>query len=301
MENEFEVVKKEASTVQEMMISRQAQEVQAAMVIAKKFPRDAARAFDRIMQACQRKGLAEDANYTYPRGTEKVSGPTIRLAEAIAQNWGNIDYGVIELENKNGSSELMAYAWDLETNTRTTKIFTVKHWRDTKQGGYALKDARDIYEATANFGARRVRACILGIIPGDVVDAAVNKCKETLKGQHKTPLEDRFKKMIASFEETFMVGQKQIEEYLGYGAQGFSEDDFIKMQGVFRSLRDGMSKPEDFFKMPKAANGKEKKESAPDPLVENSVESTTKKEEIPQWQKDAIEREKKESEEFKKK
>lgn len=44
-----------------------------------------------------------------------------------------------------------------------------------------LTDSRDIYEATANFGARRMRACILGVIPGDVVDMAVNECKETQK------------------------------------------------------------------------------------------------------------------------
>lgn len=244
-------------TANEMMITRQAQEVQAAMVIAKKFPRDEAKAFDKIMRSCQRKGLAEQAEYTYPRGGQKVMGPSIRLAESIAQNWGNVDYGVIELSNKEGASEMMAYAWDLETNTRVSKIFTVKHWRDTKQGGYKLKDARDIYEATANFGARRVRACILGVIPGDIVDAAVTKCRATIKGSHKTPLEDRFRTMIASFEEDFQVSQKQIEDYLGGRMKSFTENDFIRMQGVYRSLRDEMAKPDDFFK------GHKEKEEVP--------------------------------------
>lgn len=39
----------------EMMMSRQTQEVQAAMVIAKKFPRDEVDSYNRIMRACQRK------------------------------------------------------------------------------------------------------------------------------------------------------------------------------------------------------------------------------------------------------
>ena len=60
---------------------------------------------------------------------------------------GNIDYGIIELEQKDGKSEMMAYAWDLETNTRVTKIFGVEHKRDTRNGSYALTDSRDIYEA----------------------------------------------------------------------------------------------------------------------------------------------------------
>lgn len=76
------------NTQTEMMISRQAQEVQGAMVIAKRFPRDEVESFNRIMQSCKRKSLAESAMYEYPRGGTKVSGPSIRLAEAMAQNWG---------------------------------------------------------------------------------------------------------------------------------------------------------------------------------------------------------------------
>jgi len=33
---------------------------------------------------------AEVASYEYPRGNEKVSGPSIRLAEVLAQCWGNM-------------------------------------------------------------------------------------------------------------------------------------------------------------------------------------------------------------------
>ena len=132
------------NTQTEMMISRQAQEVQAAMVIAKRFPRDEVEAYNRIMRACQRKKLAETAMYEYPRGGTKVTGPSIRLAEAMAQNWGNLDFGILELEQKNGESQVMAYAWDLETNTRQTKVFSVPHVRGTKKGNVPLTDPRDI-------------------------------------------------------------------------------------------------------------------------------------------------------------
>lgn len=90
----------------EMMISRQAQEVQAAMVVAKRFPRDEIEANNRILNACKRKSLAERAIYEYPRGGENVTGPSIRLAEVMAQNWGNLDFGITELEQKNGESNL---------------------------------------------------------------------------------------------------------------------------------------------------------------------------------------------------
>lgn len=238
------------NTQTEMMISRQAQEVQAAMVIAKKFPRDEVDSFNRILRSCQRRSLAESAMYEYPRGGTKVTGPSIRLAEAMAQNWGNLDFGITELEQRNGESQVMAYAWDLETNTRQVKIFSVPHMRSTKKGNVPLTDPRDIYEMVANQGARRLRSCILGIIPGDVVDAAVAECQKTLTTGNTEPLIDRVRKGIKMFEDKFSVTQEMIEKYIGCKSEAFSENDMLRLNNVYRSLKDGMAKREDFFEIP---------------------------------------------------
>jgi len=249
------------NTQTEMMVSRQAQEVQAAMVIAKKFPRDEYEATQRIKRACQRKSLAEQAIYSYPRGGQNVSGPSIRLAEAIAQIWGNIDYGVIELEQKNGVSEMMAYAWDLETNTRVTKIFTVEHKRDTKKGSYKLEDSRDIYELTANFGARRVRACILGVIPGDVVEMAVDECKATLKKSFaELPSQEKITKIEKVFKNEFGVTREQLEKYTGRNMADWGVEECTNLWGVYTALKNAQAKPEDYFEIekPKAVDPFEK-------------------------------------------
>ncbi len=224
----------------QMMVSRQAQEVQAAMVVAKRFPRDEVLAMDRILKACQRTSLAAAAVYEYPRGGETVTGPSIRLAEALAQNWGNVDFGVIELEQRTGESQVMAYAWDLETNTRQSKVFTVPHIRQTKSGSYPLKDPRDIYEMVANQGARRMRACILGVIPGDVVDAAIAQCDKTLKASNKLPLEERITNMCEAFQNDFQITADALEKYIGRKAEAFSETDVIRLGKVYRSLKDGV-------------------------------------------------------------
>lgn len=237
----------------EAIVSRQAQEVQAAMVVAKRFPRDENAAYGRIMQACKRRLLAENAEYEFPRGGTKVNGPSIRLAEVLAQNWGNIDYGLMELEQKFGESTVMAYAWDLETNTRRQITFTVKHERGTKKGIQKLDDPRDIYEMVANQGARRMRACVLGVIPGDVVDAAVEECRKTLVSGEKKPLKDRIRDMIVTFGDDHQVTQEMLEKYIGCKADAFSENDFIRLKSVYRALRDGMAKREDYFEAPKPA------------------------------------------------
>ncbi|WP_410976840.1 hypothetical protein [Bacillus cereus] len=231
----------------EAMVSRQAQEVQMAMYVAKKFPRDTYDAFQRIMKECERKLVAENAVYQYPKGGQKVQGPSIRLAEVIARNWGNIDYGIIELDQKDGESSMMAYAWDLETNTRQTKIFTVKHERKAKGKTNKLTDSRDVYELTANMGTRRMRACILGIIPGDIVDAAVQKCNDTLINGQKEPLEDRLRKALDAFKKDFGVTKEMIEDSFQLNIDAFTEHDFVKLGRIYTSIREGVGKKEDFF------------------------------------------------------
>ena len=262
MENELNIYESSGlqtgkRTTTEMVTTRQAQEVQAAMVIAKKFPRDEVESYNRILRACQRKSLAEQAMYEYPRGGTKVTGPSIRLAEAMAQNWGNLDFGIIELEQKNGESQVMAYAWDLETNTRQTKIFSVPHIRGTKKGNILLTDPRDIYELVANQGARRVRACILGVIPGDVQDAAVEQCHKTLIEGEKKPLVDLVRDMAALFQQEFGVPLDSIEAYIGCKSEAFSMNDLVRLKRVVKSLRDGMAKREDFFNLKPVADSSE--------------------------------------------
>ena len=75
-------------------------EVQAAMMIARMNPRDVMAARDRILLACTRPKLAEASMYSYARGGQDITGPSIRLAEAMAQGWGNMSFGVRELEQR---------------------------------------------------------------------------------------------------------------------------------------------------------------------------------------------------------
>ena len=241
-------------------ISRQGQEVQAAIVIAKNYPRDEREARRRIMETCKRPALADVAIYTYPRGATKVEGPSIRLAEAIAQNWGNLDFGVVELEQRDGESAVLAYAWDLQTNTRQAKTFTVPHVRDTKGGRKDLTDARDVYEVVANSAARRLRACILGVIPGDVVEEAVATCNATMKANLGGVSAEKIAAMVESFAE-LGVTLEMLEARLSHKIAACNATEIVGLRKVYQSLNDGMGKPEDFFA---AAVQKERVEASQD-------------------------------------
>lgn len=233
------------SHMTEVAQSRAQHEVQAAFVIAKKFPRDEFAAIQKIMKACKRHSLAEKAIYMYPRGGTQVEGPSIRLAEAIASSWGNIDCGVREVSQSNGVSVAEAYAIDLETNTRVTKTFHVKHERHTKKGVTKLKDTRDIYELVANQGARRLRACILGVIPGDIVEEATYQCRKTLESSDE-PIEQRIKRMVNAFDE-LGVKIEHLEKRLGHNLDVTTAHELVTLQSIYRSIKDGMASREQYF------------------------------------------------------
>lgn len=234
--------------------SRAVTEAQGKLLLAKRFPRDKFRAFEEIMESCSRPGIAATGEYTYPRGGQTVRGPSIRLTEELARCWGNIDYGIRELSRTDGVSEMEAYAWDLETNTISSQKFTVRHIRDKQGGNQALTQERDIYEITANMGARRLRARLLAILPPDIVDEAVNRCRQTLAGKTDEPIADRVRRIISAFSK-YGVREKHIESYLGKKAEDILPDDIADLQGVYNSLKGGQASAEDFFHMKSTEKG----------------------------------------------
>lgn len=230
--------------------------VQAQLVFAASRPRDERKAVDRMLNAFQRKSLAEAAVYQYARGGSDITGLSIRAAEAMAMSWGNVDFGLRELEQKNGESTVEAFAWDLETNVRRSITFRVPHYRDTRQGRKKLEDSRDIYELVANQGSRRVRACILAVIPRDIQDAVTEQVTETMKATVEiTP--ERIQKMLSGFAE-YGVTKETIEKKIQRRLDTITAAQVITLGRIFTSLRDGMGVAADFFEVEVPAETKAK-------------------------------------------
>lgn len=233
-------------------------EVQAAMMIARANPRDVLAATDRILNACTRPTLATAAVYSFARGGQEISGPSIRLAEAMAQCWGNMQFGIRELDQRPGESQVQAFAWDVETNTRREVTFHVSHVRHTKRGRTMLEDPRDIYEMVANQGARRLRACIIAVIPGDVTEAAVAQCTATTEASADTSPEG-IAKMLRVFEKLGVV-REQIEAFIQRRVDAIRPAQVVRLAQIATSIRDGMSVASDWFDPLPASDGESKPE-----------------------------------------
>ena len=237
------------NTMTEVKSQREASEIQAMVFMAKQFPRNQIQAADRILNACTRQTLADSAVYSYPRGGQNVEGPSIRLAEVLAQNWGNLDFGIRELSQENGVSTIEAYAWDLETNVRQAKVFQVAHKRMAKGGTKTLTDPRDIYEMVANQGSRRLRACILSIIPGDIVEAALAQCSVTQAasvGATPEEIKETIRKLTATMGK-FGITAENIQDRYQCRLEAIRPAQIVELRKIYTSLKDGMSKPSDWF------------------------------------------------------
>jgi hypothetical protein len=225
--------------------SRAVAEVQAAIIVAQQCPRDMLRAWAEMKAACSRLALAERAFYSVPN---RGSGPSVHLARELARIWGNLDYGVRELrrDDEAHESEIQAYAWDQQTNVRSTRSLIVPHAKMAGGSRKPLTDLSDIYLNNQNVGARAVREALFTVMPADFVATAQDLCRDTIKKGDGVPLPDRIANMVTKFSE---IGVKlgQIETRLGRKRGQWAADDLAELSVVYQSIKRGDARAADEF------------------------------------------------------
>ena len=234
------------------VMHREMAEMQIKFMMAQQFKRDMVKCTDNILNSFTRQTLAEQSEYQYSKGGSEIRGASIRAAEAIAQQWENFEFGFNEISRGIGPngipfSEVESFARDLEKRTQKPLKFIVPHWRDTKKGGYQLKDEREIYELMANQAQRRTRSCILALIPGDVVDAALKQAALTLKTTADTSPEATAR-MLEKFKE-FGVTKEMIEKRIQRRIDSIQPAQIVSLRRIYTSLIDEMSEASDWFEM----------------------------------------------------
>lgn len=234
--------------------SREVTEVKAQIFLAKQFPRDLSAVESRIMMECKNPKLAEVAQYNYVKGkgdkATEIKGASIRLLEMIARNWGNCDSSITELERRKDGSTVKTRFWDFETNAQQSKVFDVKFIRNTKNGSYPITDEREQYEMMANYGARRLRACIQAGIPSYLVDQALEVCEKTLEESIKkgSSIEETRISMLAYFQKlASWITPEMLGNAVNKDFNSITVQDVAKLKHLCNAIRDGFVKPEAAF------------------------------------------------------
>lgn len=218
--------------------SRAIAEVQAAVVVAQQVPRDVDRALADMRDSCGRLALANKAFYRVPNRGE---GPSVHLARDLARIWGNVQFGVHELrrDDTSGMSEIQAFAWDVQTNSRSTRTFQVPHQRMKGGKRQALTDLTDVYLNNQNVGARAVRECIFTVLPTWFTDEAESIARRTLQEGEGEPIEQRIEKMTTAFHAQFGVKPEQIERKLDKKRGQWDAKDVASLAVTYQSLQRG--------------------------------------------------------------
>lgn len=233
---------------------RAIEEVQAAMTIAQRFPRDIDRALQRIEAECGQLRLADSAVYSYKRDNQLVTGPSIRLLEVFMRHWQNMEAGWGELSRHIDPNtgyqvaKCRAYAWDLESNSRELRQFDVilaRYYRDKPPK--ALIDPRDQYEFISNNAQRRKRSCLEAVVPQWAIDQAIEWCKQTIEEQVQIT-DATVEKLIDAFD-SIGVTKAQLEEYFEHPVTvaELTRREYMRLRSIGQSIKDGESKARDFF------------------------------------------------------
>lgn len=221
-------------------------EIEGAIILARQFPRNEDAAYQALMRSCKRLTFAQDCTYSFPRGTEQVEGASVYLARELARLWGNIRYGVDIIADDDAERTIRAWAWDLETNTRTSADDTFAKLIYRKKGGWQKPDERDLRELTNRRAAIIVRNCLLGILPPDFVEDAMAEAKKTLQKGVSDNIDDSRKKLVVAFGG-IGVSVEQIEEHIGHPIASSSPAEITKLRAVWKSISDGNSTWSDYL------------------------------------------------------
>lgn len=248
-------------------------EIKAAIVMARELPRNENAVFQKLMEACKRKSFAVLAEYSYPRGQSKISGPSVNLAREAAKIYGNMRWGLRVISDSEQKITIEGWAWDVENNVKAEYPDTFKklvYRRATKDraAGWYPPDERDLRELIFRRGAIVVRTAILNVLPRDYIDDAIGMARITKAKDIKDPAAEK-KTLIMRFGE-LGVSVAKIDKYIK--TSEWTIEDLVELGAILTAVKDGAAKLEHYFGEKSPENDKEPKSQA-----ERILDKTDKK------------------------
>lgn len=219
-------------------------EIQSAIIIARKFPRNEKACFQKLMLAAMRTSFAEDAMYSFPRGDKNVTGPSVNLAREAARLWGNIRFGLYVVRDDEETRLIRGFAYDVESNVKVEVEDDFKKLIQRKvKGGkpgetvWLVPDERDLRELTNRRGAILLRNALLQVMPKDLIEDALFQCSKTLETQASSNPEGERKRLLVDFG-SLNISVESIEKKLGHAFDQSSPKELAELRGVCKSIMD---------------------------------------------------------------
>lgn len=220
-------------------------EIDQQIATAHAYPRSVARVVKNVLSLVTiSPAAAEECGYALPRGGKPILGPSIRLAEIVAGQWGNCRIGarVVHVDRFEKYVEAEGVFHDLETNTATTA--RVRR-RIVDSRGNLFSDDMIIVTGNAACSIAKRNAILAGV-PKAVWQEAYEVALKTVKGDVKTLPERR----AAAFKAFMAFGVKPEQIFAALEVEGEEDiglDEIATLLSMHKAIKDGEQKVEDYF------------------------------------------------------
>ncbi len=233
-------------------------ELDTQISTAKAYPRNAKRAVEYATElATMDEATAQSCFYVLPRkekdGSKKeIKGGSIRLAEIMANAWGNIHAATRIVENDGRHITAEGIAWDLETNVKISmqNKVSIRFGEKDGKGGYtANADMQTVLSNAAS--AKALRNAIFKVIPKALVDMVREKAMNFSVGDQKT----KTAKVNEIFDKLVKMGldKQKIMNYYGHASLSeFTTEDLRSLLGVGTAIKEGVIKVDEVFEIEKS-------------------------------------------------
>lgn len=232
-------------------------EIAAQHALAVARPRDLDQTRAKLLKDAKRPRFAEVAEYRLPRAGKEIRGASIRFAESAYRAMGNLSSTVAVLRDTFDARTLRVKVIDLEANIAHSLDIEVSKTMERKhRDGYEVVNQRinssgqPVYLVRAPEGellvkqaaqvSKALRTLILRVIPGDLIEEALDECHATLSREDQTD-PDAARKRLADAFGGLNVEPADLARYLGHPLSQCSPAEIAKLRGIYAAIKDGQT------------------------------------------------------------
>ena len=209
----------------------------------------------------------EEFYYGWGAGKERIEGPSVKLANALARCWGNCAIELLPVQETRDAWIFTAVFVDLETGFTLPRQFRqAKNWKVYGKHDDARKD--DIRFQIGQ--SKAVRNVVLNALPASLVERALKAAKSGVKEKLTAYIE---KNSLAAAQdllinELIKLGVKEehvLQRCRVAERKALDVDSLVLLRGDIYAIRDGQARPEELFP---AGDAKDGNGTATDKLAE---------------------------------
>ena len=229
-------------------------ELDCQIATAKSYPRDIHKSVEYAIQlATMDEATAQACFYCLPRkekdGSKKeIRGGSIRLAEIVANAWGNIHAATRIVENDGRHITAEGVAHDLQANVKIAmqNKVSIRFGEKDGKGGYTANN--DMQTVLANAAsAKALRNAIFKVVPKALVDRILEKAMSFAVGDQKT-INSKVIEIVDKLVKMGIDKELMLKYYDCKSISEFTPDICRSLIGLGTAIKEGHIKIDDVFK-----------------------------------------------------